>query len=173
MFALAHSRIDVRRDRVGLREEGLRGVNAVPGNVDEALGRLRELEAKTAAFVARRRAEVEVLKVKRGKGEEGPKTEKEEQKEENGGGDGGTDGDYAGGGFPPDGEMLKKDGPESRQARLKSIAAAAKGRKLFKEGRLVHRTEPEIRTHTSYLVFAVLPREWTEEDEVRCVQGNQ
>ena len=36
---------------------------------------------------------------------------------------------------------------------------------LFKEGRLVHRTEPEMKTHTSYLVFAVLPREWSEEDE--------
>ncbi|EXJ62953.1 tRNA (adenine57-N1/adenine58-N1)-methyltransferase [Cladophialophora yegresii CBS 114405] len=33
------------------------------------------------------------------------------------------------------------------------------------EGRLVHRTEPELKTHTSYLVFAILPRAWTEEDE--------
>ncbi|EGS17183.1 uncharacterized protein CTHT_0064980 [Thermochaetoides thermophila DSM 1495] len=33
------------------------------------------------------------------------------------------------------------------------------------EGRLITRGEPEIKTHTSYLVFAVLPREWTEEDE--------
>ena len=38
---------------------------------------------------------------------------------------------------------------------------------LFKEGRLVHRTEPEMKTHTSYLVFAVLPREWSDEDEER------
>ncbi|ETI23190.1 hypothetical protein G647_04987 [Cladophialophora carrionii CBS 160.54] len=33
------------------------------------------------------------------------------------------------------------------------------------EGRLVHRTEPELKTHTSYLVFAILPRAWTDEDE--------
>ncbi|KAK3378472.1 S-adenosyl-L-methionine-dependent methyltransferase [Podospora didyma] len=33
------------------------------------------------------------------------------------------------------------------------------------DGRLVTRGEPEIKTHTSYLVFAILPREWTEEDE--------
>ncbi len=33
------------------------------------------------------------------------------------------------------------------------------------EGRLITRGEPEIKTHTSYLVFAVLPMEWTEEDE--------
>ena len=36
---------------------------------------------------------------------------------------------------------------------------------LFREGRLIHRSEPELKTHTSYLVFAVLPREWSEEDE--------
>ncbi|KAI9889212.1 MAG: tRNA (adenine(58)-N(1))-methyltransferase catalytic subunit trmt61a [Vezdaea aestivalis] len=28
----------------------------------------------------------------------------------------------------------------------------------FKEGRLVHRSEPDLKTHTSYLVFAILPR---------------
>jgi tRNA (adenine57-N1/adenine58-N1)-methyltransferase len=33
------------------------------------------------------------------------------------------------------------------------------------EGRLITRGEPEIKTHTSYLVFAVLPMDWTEEDE--------
>ncbi|KAK3299378.1 S-adenosyl-L-methionine-dependent methyltransferase [Chaetomium fimeti] len=33
------------------------------------------------------------------------------------------------------------------------------------EGRLITRGEPEIKTHTSYLVFAVLPMEWTEADE--------
>lgn len=37
-------------------------------------------------------------------------------------------------------------------------------------GNLVHRTEPEIKTHTSYLVFAVLPQEWTEEQEAEVYQ---
>ena len=37
-------------------------------------------------------------------------------------------------------------------------------------GRVVHRSEPDLKTHTSYLVFAVLPQEWTEEDEKRCRQ---
>jgi tRNA (adenine57-N1/adenine58-N1)-methyltransferase len=32
----------------------------------------------------------------------------------------------------------------------------------------VHRTEPEVKTHTSYLVFAVLPQEWTAEDEAKA-----
>lgn len=32
-------------------------------------------------------------------------------------------------------------------------------------GRLIHRTEAEIKTHTSYLTFAVLPQEWSDEQE--------
>ncbi|KAN0078758.1 tRNA methyltransferase complex GCD14 subunit domain containing protein [Elaphomyces granulatus] len=39
------------------------------------------------------------------------------------------------------------------------------------QGRLVHRTEPELKTHTSYLVFAVLPCSWSEADEQRCRQS--
>lgn len=35
----------------------------------------------------------------------------------------------------------------------------------FVQDRLFHRPEVELKTHTSYLVFATLPREWSEEDE--------
>jgi tRNA (adenine57-N1/adenine58-N1)-methyltransferase len=38
----------------------------------------------------------------------------------------------------------------------------------YKQGNLIHRTEAEIRTHTSYLTFAILPCSWTEEEEQRC-----
>jgi tRNA (adenine57-N1/adenine58-N1)-methyltransferase len=41
----------------------------------------------------------------------------------------------------------------------------------FKQGRLIHRSEPELKTHTSYLVFAVLPRAWSNEDEQKCRQA--
>ncbi|KAI1437505.1 tRNA methyltransferase complex GCD14 subunit [Xylaria sp. CBS 124048] len=41
--------------------------------------------------------------------------------------------------------------------------------KLWMAGRLVHRTEAEIKTHTSYLVFAVLPQEWSEEQEAAAL----
>ncbi|KAI1149911.1 tRNA methyltransferase complex GCD14 subunit [Nemania diffusa] len=37
--------------------------------------------------------------------------------------------------------------------------------KPWTAGRLIHRTEAEIKTHTSYLVFAILPQEWSEEQE--------
>ncbi|KAI8657785.1 TRNA (adenine(58)-N(1))-methyltransferase catalytic subunit TRM61 [Fusarium keratoplasticum] len=37
--------------------------------------------------------------------------------------------------------------------------------KPWMHGKLYHRPETDLKTHTSYLTFAVLPREWTEEDE--------
>ncbi|KAL8377980.1 hypothetical protein RB595_008593 [Gaeumannomyces hyphopodioides] len=39
----------------------------------------------------------------------------------------------------------------------------------FMQGRLVTRPESEMRSHTSYLTFAVLPREWTAEDEAAAL----
>lgn len=39
----------------------------------------------------------------------------------------------------------------------------------FMQGRLVHRPESDLKTHTSYLVFAVLPCEWSEEDEAAAM----
>lgn len=36
---------------------------------------------------------------------------------------------------------------------------------LFHQGRVVTKTESELKTHTSYLVFAILPIEWSEEAE--------
>ena len=119
MVEIAAKRVEVRRDRVGLQEEGLRGVNDSPADVGEALARLRDVEGRTRVF----------------------HTEATDTGDE---------------GMPP---------PISKQQRLESIRLAQEGRKLYKEGRLTHRAEPELKTHTSYLVFAILPREWSEEDE--------
>jgi len=58
----------------------------------------------------------------------------------------------------------RKDQPNSKQAILESLVE----RKAYKEGNLMHKTEPEVKTHTSYLVFAVLPMEWTEEEEAKA-----
>lgn len=121
MSEVQHRRIDVRRERVGLKEEGLRGVNASAASVEEAITRLREVEAKLSVFHA-----------------------------------------------------SDKDGSEgkkvlSKQERLEKIKREQEGRKLYKEGNLVHRTEPEVKTHTSYLVFATLPRAWNEADEAACL----
>ncbi|KAF2720628.1 tRNA methyltransferase complex GCD14 subunit [Polychaeton citri CBS 116435] len=109
MVEVAHRRIDVRRDRVGLKEEGLRGVNAVAATVEEAIERQREVEKKLEVFH----------------------------------------------------ESKKVRQLEDRKVKHEEVAE----RKLYKEGNLVHRTEPEVKTHTSYLVFATLPREWSQADE--------
>lgn len=41
--------------------------------------------------------------------------------------------------------------------------------KPWMEGRLIHRPEAELKTHTSYLVFANLPCEWSEEEEAAAL----
>ena len=117
MVELATKKIEVWRERIGLQEEGLRGVNDSPATVDEALEKLREVEGRARVYHEDKR-------------------------------------------------MDSRDATmNSKQQRLLNIKVAQDGRKLFKEGRLITRDEPELKTHTSYLVFAVLPRLWTEEDE--------
>lgn len=134
MVEIAAKRIDVRRQRVGLQEEGLRGVNASPSSVDEALARLREVEGRSMHFHSGNPLDQE-------------RTE----------------------------ELLSLDSPTpttqiSKQQRLENIREALNTRRLYKEGRLLHKAEAELKTHTSYLVFAVLPREWTAADEVAAQQ---
>ncbi|TGO82424.1 hypothetical protein BPOR_0834g00040 [Botrytis porri] len=58
-------------------------------------------------------------------------------------------------------DKMPRQNPNTRETLIKSLVEG----KIYKEGKLIHKTEPEVRTHTSYLVFAVLPREWSEEDE--------
>ena len=125
MVEVQNRRIDVRRERVGLKEEGLRGVNASAATVEEAVARLREVETKLNDFHSNKAV---------------------------------VDGRAAG--------VEKKI--QSKAERLEKIRIEAESRKLYKEGNLVQRTEPEVKTHTSYLVFATLPREWSEEEEKAC-----
>jgi len=144
MQELLHRRIDVRRERIGLDLEGLRGVNAGAATFEEAVNRLVEIEKHAQARATATAASA-------GSGLAG-----DEADNDDGNGDEGVP--------TPTTEIQL----ESKAARMKRIAAEEAGRKTFKEGRLIHRTEPEIKTHTSYLVFAVLPREWSEEEEAAC-----
>ncbi|CAD6443400.1 76be791d-e179-4529-94c1-bd38542a11ef-CDS [Sclerotinia trifoliorum] len=59
---------------------------------------------------------------------------------------------------------MPRQNPNTRDTLIKSLVEG----KIYKEGKLIHKTEPEVRTHTSYLVFAVLPKEWSEEDEKKA-----
>lgn len=124
---LSAKRLETKRERVGLQEEGLRGVNASPASVDEAVARLREVEGRSRVFHN-------------------------------------DDGDA--GGSPHTLAPPPTTAQVSKQQRLGNIRDALERRKLYKEGRLVHRMEPELKMHTSYLVFAILPREWSAEDEL-------
>ncbi|MCJ1310406.1 tRNA (adenine-N(1)-)-methyltransferase catalytic subunit trm61 [Agyrium rufum] len=133
MVEIAAKRIEVRRERVGLQEEGLRGVNASAASVDEALGRLRELDSRTREIK-------EMMAMANKEGELVAHTPSEEGQS----------------------RLL------SKQERREQILQAQEGRKIYKEGNLVHRSEADIKMHTSYLVFAVLPRAWTEEDEKKA-----
>jgi len=132
MVEVQQRRFDVRRERVGLQEEGLRGVQASAASVDEAVGRLREVEGRFKEW------------------QDGGRSRRGQKDTQ-----------------PVEGRVQK--GPPSKQERLARIKEEAANRKLYKEGNLVHRTEPDVKSHTSFLVFAVLPREWTEEDEAKCV----
>ena len=144
MVEIMHKRLEVRRERIGLQEEGLRGANPSPANVEEALARLREIELRQKAF-----HENQVASLTETSKDPSKKGDKSKGKGQNQGQSGSL-------------------GPVSKAERLKSIREAEGKRKLYKEGRLTHRTEPELKTHTSYLVFALLPREWTAEDEELC-----
>ncbi|EFQ91132.1 hypothetical protein CFE70_006335 [Pyrenophora teres f. teres 0-1] len=152
MVEIAAKRLDVRRERVGLQEEGVRGGNSHPANVAEAVQRLRDVEGRAAVFHSmQREKQEEVMRKaearKRGEaedvdGEKGVKGEKKKKKME---------------GVPP-----------SKHDRMAQTKRDLENRTLFKEGKLVHRTEAELKTHTSYLVFAILPREWSREDEEKA-----
>lgn len=139
MFEVSHKRIDVRRELISLDYEGLRGVNASAASVDEAIARLRELEGKGKVWHAKE----EKNGNSKGSGKGGKAVKKESNNE-------------------------AEPQIESRKDRLARIKEQDKDRKPWKEGRLVHRSESELKTHTSYLTFALLPRAWTAEDEEKA-----
>lgn len=125
MVEIRHNRIDVRRERVGLDCEGVRGATVHPKNVEEAVAKLQHDEER-----ARRLRQAHL--------------------------DGSA-------GTPP--VQAETAVNPSKISSMQTSEAPA-----YSLGRLVHRAEPELKTHTSYLVFALLPRDWTEEDEQKCRQ---
>lgn len=128
MVEIAAKRIDVRRERVGLQEEGLKGVNASPATVDEAVARLREVESRARVYHLETSA----------------------------------------GTVNSAGNPTSALSDMSKQQRIEKNREVQEARKLFKEGRLIHKSEPDLKTHTSYLVFAILPRDWTAADELQA-----
>jgi tRNA (adenine57-N1/adenine58-N1)-methyltransferase len=147
MVEIAAKRLEVRRERVGLAEEGVRGGNATPASVQEAVQRLRDVEGRAAVFHSLQKEKQEEVMRRAEARKRGEDVEVGKEKKVGG----------------------KKQGvPPGKAERVEKTKKEAESRTLFKEGRLVHRTEPELKTHTSYLVFAVLPREWSREDEAKA-----
>ncbi|GAB1314227.1 tRNA (adenine-N(1)-)-methyltransferase catalytic subunit trm61 [Madurella fahalii] len=130
MVEIANRKLHTSRERVGLNLSFDRGVNNSARDVEEALTRLAEIEARSREHTGRRRGADDNM-------DSADEDEQPAKKSD----------------LPANGPSVVSDGEKSS------------GVPPWMEGRLITRGEPEIKTHTSYLVFAVLPMEWTEEDE--------
>ncbi|KAF2465138.1 tRNA methyltransferase complex GCD14 subunit [Lindgomyces ingoldianus] len=153
MVEILSKRLEVRRERIGLQEEGLRGANPSAATVKEAVQRLRDVEDRAKIFHGLQKEKQEKIMRRAEAKKRGEKVV--QSKEDKTGADG-------------DGKKRVEGLPPSKHDRLEQVKKDLATRELFKEGRLIHRTEPELKTHTSYLVFAVLPREWSRDDEEKA-----
>ncbi|KAF2734331.1 tRNA methyltransferase complex GCD14 subunit [Polyplosphaeria fusca] len=150
MVEIMSKRLEVRRERVGLQEEGLRGANASAATVKEAVQRLRDVEGRAKIFHGLQKEKQDEIMRKAEARKRGVKPQTPN----------GNDRETP--------KAIKDNIPPSKHDRLERAKKDLENRDLFKEGRLIHRTEPELKTHTSYLVFAVLPRQWSKDDEQKA-----
>lgn len=145
MVEISHKRIQVYREKIGLNIASERGMQLVPKDVAEAVGKLKEIEIRAAEHNAK-------MLAAHGK----KKTEDDDDMDDD-------DDEKVSASAPNvngNNSMQHKvevngNGEENKEAALMP----------FMQGQLVTRSETENKAHTSYLVFAILPREWTEEDE--------
>ncbi|KAK4225016.1 tRNA methyltransferase complex GCD14 subunit-domain-containing protein [Podospora fimiseda] len=140
MVEIANRKYHASRERVGLNLSFDRGVNNSARDVDEAIARLTEIETRFREHAAKSRDSDDEMDSDT---EKGPKKGGKKNNKK---------------GAPQNGNGVSDSNEEG-------AAVSGYGTAPWMEGRLITRGEPEIKTHTSYLVFAILPREWTEEDE--------
>ncbi|KAI4863216.1 tRNA methyltransferase complex GCD14 subunit [Hypoxylon rubiginosum] len=142
MVEVAHRRIIVSRERVGLNlPPGERGMNQTAANVEEAVGKLKEIEGRFKKFHG------QTHDADANMDEDDDDETANHNKHSNGNGNG-----------------------KSKGTSLKNGTDDSLSVKPWMAGRLAHRTDPELKTHTSYLVFAVLPQEWTEAQEMAAFE---
>ncbi|OKL64675.1 tRNA (adenine(58)-N(1))-methyltransferase catalytic subunit trm61 [Talaromyces atroroseus] len=142
MVEVVHRRLEVRREVIGLDTEGIPRAAVFPKSVDEALGKLRVVEKRMREY---------------------RKIQKEAQSAEGGIVDGAADKEN--GKVNEDDITTKTDGSVESQSSTVKRKETDRTTPIYELGRLIHRTEQDLKTHTSYLVFSVLPRSWSEEDE--------
>ncbi|KAL4883033.1 tRNA methyltransferase complex GCD14 subunit-domain-containing protein [Aspergillus karnatakaensis] len=145
MVELQHHRIEIKREKTGLEYEGVRGANVFPRNVADAVSKMRVVDERSVLF----------------RGSLGTTQDQDQdQDDEN----------------EPTTTTTTTAPSVSRstipESEWPTFTPSIKTDDIppYAQGRLVHYSEANLRTHTSYLVFAVLPREWSEEDERKCVE---
>ena len=131
MVELAHKRINVLRERVGMMVAQEKGASHTPRDVMEAVERLRKVEARAREFQKKGRKSTLAA------GSNAAANDDD---------DDGDEDDLS--------IMAQEDDADETQDEADNTPS-------WLQGRLVHRTESEIKTHTSYLTFAVLPRAWS------------
>ncbi|EWC47505.1 hypothetical protein DRE_00473 [Drechslerella stenobrocha 248] len=152
LVEIAHKRLEVRRIGLGGKEVGYK--SRVPaataddelkiGSVEESVGRLKKQLWHRKVKQARQRE----------------RAAKKRKLENNGSDDEAHQDDSS------DGDMETVEDDERDDATKEETGNGKLH--LLNQGRVVVRTEPELKTHTSYLVFAVLPLAWTEADEANA-----
>ncbi|KAK2880140.1 tRNA (adenine-N(1)-)-methyltransferase catalytic subunit trm61 [Arthroderma sp. PD_2] len=154
MVEVAHKQIEVRRERYGVESDGKNAPMPGPKCVDQAVSRLRTHEERAKAFRDRQVKNAAEYANRNstdkgegeGKGTNGIKTEN----------------------IDTTSEPVKSERPTGSTPSRIRVERSKPILPTYKQGTLIHRPEPELKTHTSYLVFAILPCTWSEEDEKRC-----
>ncbi|KAI7975336.1 hypothetical protein EIK77_003717 [Talaromyces pinophilus] len=143
MVEVLHRRIEVRREIVGLETEGVRRAMVYPRSVDEAVGKLRVVEGRLKEFQKAQKEAAEAAAAAATANGEAVPIKADELGEQH----------------------IKTEESDGQQQSNNQSKQKSSQVPSYEMGRLVHRTEPDLKTHTSYLVFAVLPRAWSAEDE--------
>lgn len=138
MVEVAHRKIEVRREKYGIEDPKKPTATVGPNSVEEAVAKLRAIDEKGRAY------------------HDGLM-----QRENNSS-------------TPQEAEPTPQTTSTTTTTTPAPAPASSSPKQThpqiphFAQGTLIHRTEPDLKTHTSYLVFAILPRAWSDEEEQKC-----
>ncbi|KAJ2970477.1 hypothetical protein NQ176_g8169 [Zarea fungicola] len=152
MVEISQRRLNITRERVGVNLPNERGNTQTPADVLEAVTKLRKVNRQNKQFQSKQLAQ------NNGGGRPGSAAAAES-----------TEMDIDSSAAVSDATSHGKDSNTHNHQSDNATEAADDQEKPFMQGRLVHRSEPDLKTHTSYLVFALLPPEWTDEDEAKAL----
>lgn len=140
MVEIEHRGIEVRRERFSVEGEGGRGTIGGSRNFEEAIDRLLVHEQKNRSY-KELTSDLSRQSTDKGSKEENPPSSSTSEAQAD----------------------TKEVPDRSTKENTDPVPVP-----IFNQGRITTRWENEIRTHTSYLVFAILPMSWSEEDEKKA-----